>query len=486
MHAQAAGGRSSILTRGNLFTPHQLWKNIATAAHSRNQKDRRIMAFSQCADCRDKDGASYSKPGFSIPGLEPPPSIWIHDLTQAACTGDVVLFSSKHSASNITKFFTNSLWDHVGVVVKPTPRRAYLVEWGGGLFATELVERLSEYDKYDAREIKWRHLKLSTAHREQLEDQLEDFLDMLFLEQLGRNTTVPFGQVARAARRQWFPTPKTDDGAPFADDLATLFCSKLVAVSYKSIGVLHASRDASSFLPKHFAERDAAFLDLQGEAALGPETTVTFEAEMLRNAVDALVHPFAATLDLVAGAATGTAAPPRPTPELYVKVLGPLGRPVADGIDHLSGASAHKEAATRLQTATRRVLACNERERRRLMLAAAEAAATATPTGGGGEREEAPPTGGGGGGGTEAREDPPESRDAPAGRTKGSERRARLEAMSATKAPRADGMLLDEHGAGQLAEALTEEWNPHAQGGTCAPPSQADVAAALAEQECRM
>ena len=117
------------------------------------------MAFSQCADCRDKAGAEkkYSA-GFSIPA---PPQIWIHHLTQAVRTGDVVLFSSKHAASNITKFFTNSSWDHVGVVVKPTPRRAYLVEWGGGLFATELVERLSEYDQYDAREIKWRHLKVS-------------------------------------------------------------------------------------------------------------------------------------------------------------------------------------------------------------------------------------------------------------------------------------------------------------------------------------
>ena len=123
------------------------------------------MAFSQCADCRDKFGAGaekHGKPGFSIPSLEPEPNIWIHHLTQAARTGDVVLFSSRHATSNLTKFFTNSSWDHVGVVVKPTPRRAYLVEWGGGLFATELVERLSEYDLYDAREITWRHLKVAS------------------------------------------------------------------------------------------------------------------------------------------------------------------------------------------------------------------------------------------------------------------------------------------------------------------------------------
>jgi hypothetical protein len=256
---------------------------------------------------------------------------------------------------------------------------------------------------------------------------------MLFREQLGRNATVPFGQVARAARRQWFPAAQAGDGAPFADDLATLFCSKLVAVSYKSIGVLHAGRDASSFLPKHFAERQAGFLDLQGGAALGPETAVTFEPELFRSAVDALVHPFAATLDLVAVAATGAAAHPRPTPELYAKVLGPLGPPIADGLDHLFGASVQRDAATRIQNAARRMLSQKEAERRRLVLASTSM----------------------NGGGAAALE----GLDTPVARTKGSERRARLEAMSATKAPRADGLLLDEHGqAHQHCAAASEPW----------------------------
>ena len=83
-----------------------------------------------CLSCRAprKDGPSALRP-----------TAWVQELTASCRTGDIVLFSSKHSSSNITKFFTNSVWDHVGVVVRPSPNRAYLVEWGQGLFATELT-----------------------------------------------------------------------------------------------------------------------------------------------------------------------------------------------------------------------------------------------------------------------------------------------------------------------------------------------------------
>ena len=33
---------------------------------------------------------------------------WVHDLASQVHTGDIILFSSKHSASYITKFFTQS------------------------------------------------------------------------------------------------------------------------------------------------------------------------------------------------------------------------------------------------------------------------------------------------------------------------------------------------------------------------------------------
>ena len=70
----------------------------------------------------------------------------IDTLSLYARTGDIVLFSSKHRASNITKFFTNSIWDHVGLVVRPNSSRktAYLIEWSGSLCASPLTQRLTD------------------------------------------------------------------------------------------------------------------------------------------------------------------------------------------------------------------------------------------------------------------------------------------------------------------------------------------------------
>ena len=68
---------------------------------------------------------------------------------------------------------------------------------------------------------------------------MEEFMDMLFREQLGRNHAVPFDQVTRAARRQF---RKMEESEAVIDDLTTLFCSKTVAVVYKSIGLIDHKR----------------------------------------------------------------------------------------------------------------------------------------------------------------------------------------------------------------------------------------------------
>ena len=247
---------------------------------------------------------------------------WIQDLPSSVHTGDVVLFSSKHSTSNIAKFFTNSAWDHVGIVVRPTPGRAYLVEWGGGLFASELVERLTEYHEYDARSIVIRNLRLG-RHRERQEDLMEEFVDMLFREQLGGNHAVPFEQVTRAARRQF---KKRVANEAVIDDLTTLFCSKTVAVAYKSIGILDQNRDAADFLPKHFSYIYDDFLDLRLGASLGPEVRITFESPAVRTAFTALLS--------------------------------------LSGIDYLSGRMSRHRAAMCIQKSARRRIATRERERR--------------------------------------------------------------------------------------------------------------------------
>jgi hypothetical protein len=115
----------------------------AKARHARRKSIEEQAAVEQSAEPIAAPNQLFSflwSP--SKPAVEPMPKmppLWVRDLPFSCHTGDIVLFSSKHSTSNITKFFTNSSWDHIGVIVVPKPGRAYLVEWGGGLFASELV-----------------------------------------------------------------------------------------------------------------------------------------------------------------------------------------------------------------------------------------------------------------------------------------------------------------------------------------------------------
>jgi len=128
---------------------------------------------------------------------------WVHDLASQVKTGDIILFSSKHNASYITKFFTQSGWDHIAMVVKPSPTQIFLLEWGGGLFVCPLEERLMEYYESDGRLITLRQLQLPHAtHRNSVEDNIEEFVDMLLRSGLGSNAAVPFKEILQSAKKQ--------------------------------------------------------------------------------------------------------------------------------------------------------------------------------------------------------------------------------------------------------------------------------------------
>jgi len=250
-----------------------------------------------CANCRT---SRRQQPKLITPSLTLH-RMWVGDVVSLCRTGDVVLFSSKRSASNITKYFTGSDWDHVGMVIKPTPTDAFLFEWGAGLYASELHERLTEYAELDARFIAIRQLKLSSAHRAYVERQMETIVDRLFRSRAGLNVGVPVGQVIKAARKQYFGRIVSRKEVK-VDDVQFLFCSKTVAVVYKAAGIVAPNRNAADFLPKHFDEGYEHWLDLQKGASLGPLTHLTFESPNLRAALDGVLNvcrsPFAG-LDMV-------------------------------------------------------------------------------------------------------------------------------------------------------------------------------------------
>ena len=167
------------------------------------------------------------------------------------------------------------------MVVKPSPTQVFLLEWGGGLFVCPLEERLMEYYESDGRLITLRQLQLPHAtHRNRVEDNIEEFVDMLLRSGLGSNAAVPFKEILQAAKKQNEKEATTDE--PVIDDLEELFCSKTVAVCYKSAGLIAPNRDAGMFLPKHFAADHDKFSDLQRGATLGPEIDISFEPKRIR------------------------------------------------------------------------------------------------------------------------------------------------------------------------------------------------------------
>jgi len=214
---------------------------------------------------------------------------WIYDLPKIVHTGDVILFSSKHSTSNITRTFTQSEWDHIGIIVKPDGKRCSIVEWGGGLFACNLVERLEEYHTHDGREVVLRQLNVPPEMRRRMEAQIERYALMLFQSGYGQNRAIPVDEVVKAARRQLVPSSWFRRTQAKEDDLTRLFCSKTVTVIYKSAGLIDVKRSASNFLPKHYSLEHQEFLELQKGAALGPELPISFESASVRAPVVALL-----------------------------------------------------------------------------------------------------------------------------------------------------------------------------------------------------
>ena len=174
------------------------------------------------------------------------------------------------------------------MVVKPSPTQVYLLEWGGGLFVCPLEERLMEYYRDDGRLITLRQLQLSNStDRNRMESNIENFVDMLLRSGLGTNEVLPFDEVLRAAIKQ---NTVKDLGKVVVDNLEQLFCSKTVAVCYKSAGLIAASRDAAMFLPMHFAADRDKFCGLQRGASLGPEIDISFEPKRFRRLSVALLE----------------------------------------------------------------------------------------------------------------------------------------------------------------------------------------------------
>ena len=224
-----------------------------------------------------------AKPGKTGGGKRPrrPVSIHLLDLQEVVQTGDLLLFSSRHAASNLTKFFTNSSWDHVGIVVRPCRGFTFVVEWAGGIFASPMVERLNDYYGAQGRMIAIRRLSPGQCGRRALQHNVETFIERAMAEGLGMGSP-SMREISNAilaqlglGGRQAAISLQTD---AHAEARQGLFCSKLIAATYKNAGLLSKDRASADFLPKHFSSSYNGFLNLQRGAYLSDEIALSFEA----------------------------------------------------------------------------------------------------------------------------------------------------------------------------------------------------------------
>ena len=214
--------------------------------------------------------------------------ISVRDVSATVKTGDLFLFSSKHAASHVTKCFTGSGWDHLGMVVKLSDSQVFILEYAGGVFLYPLFTRLYSYFAIQGREICLRRLSLP-HERPEMQAQVEEFvrgvlgqkppsIEEMVLAVLSQQSIL--SAFIGRLRGGGGGDDDSADGAQHAvaDDLSSFFCSKLVAAMYKNLGLLSAHRSSGDFLPKHFSAEFDGYLDLQGGAMLGAEVPLSFES----------------------------------------------------------------------------------------------------------------------------------------------------------------------------------------------------------------
>ena len=186
-------------------------------------------------------------------------------------TGDIVLYSGRQVISSIIKGITRSHWSHVGMVVR-LPSIQYVTVWestrkGTGLRdvndgefkrGVQLVPLSDRVDRYDG-EVAIRRLTgagLDEGDFRRLWERRRDLSNRPYetdlLEMIKAAWDGPFGMNE--------------------EDLASIFCSELVAEAYQTLGLLREDVPSNEYVPSDFSSERSLRL-LRGK--LGDEVFLT-------------------------------------------------------------------------------------------------------------------------------------------------------------------------------------------------------------------
>ena len=160
------------------------------------------------------------------------------DFKNMACTGDLLLFRGKDLVSKIQRIITKSEYDHVAFILKYSSGKI-------GLFEATGVEGVSIVFWDDFRFYQWEKLYTRLVYRRLEFDRSEDALERL--EKFIRTVN---GKKYRISASKLMSNKI--DKEP--EDKRGFFCSELVAMAFKAIGLLPETPPASKYWPGDFAE----------------------------------------------------------------------------------------------------------------------------------------------------------------------------------------------------------------------------------------
>lgn len=187
-------------------------------------------------------------------------------------TGDIVLFSGKGNLSTGIKWFTQSKWSHVGMVLvlkdfdtvmiweSTTLSNIKDVETGKAVRGVQLVtlsERLNSYNG----DACVRHLNYDVT------PEMMETLRAFRREVKGRPYEKSKLQLLKSAYEGFFGTNE--------EDLSSLFCSELLAEVYQRWELLPEGIPSSEYTPKDWSTGANKPLPLLKSATLSKEISIT-------------------------------------------------------------------------------------------------------------------------------------------------------------------------------------------------------------------
>jgi hypothetical protein len=165
-------------------------------------------------------------------------------------TGDIVLFSGKGGISAGIKWFTNSRWSHVGMVLV-LPEFESVMLW-----ESTTLSKLRDKDTDVPR---------SGVQLVLLSDKLVDYPGDVAMRLLDTKDRAPFLAPLSKLRLKLRGRPYEKDtielinaayDGPFGEnieDLSSLFCSELVAAAYQELKLLPRTKAANEYTPADFS-----------------------------------------------------------------------------------------------------------------------------------------------------------------------------------------------------------------------------------------